>query len=209
MDKLYLDQAQINKAKDDEVQETYEAMVSPNVVDRDGERIEPKAYKKSIKQYLEKNPVVFFNHNWAWVDGEKELPIGKAISAKITDEGLKAKFVFSPLPFAQQVKTLVDEGFLNTVSVGFLPKEWESDVDGVRVYTDVEIIEFSVVNIPANQAATIMRQMKDEGVDVKKIKSIYDSLSKDLSRDKKSTKVEKSKKELTYYQKIKLLYKDK
>jgi HK97 family phage prohead protease len=156
--------------------DVYEAWASVAVIDRDKEFILPSAFKGSIKQYLNSNPVMFYDHAWATWDSPSEstLPIGKVVKAKIDKEkGLKIWFVFSDLDFAQQVKYLVDEGILNTISIGFIGTEYERDPvkiaellkdEGFKtketplaLFVKVEILENSIVGIPSNREAEIIR----------------------------------------------------
>lgn len=151
----------VSKAADDGV---YYGRASTAAVDRSGEIVRPSAFR-NVGDWVERNPVMYYDHAWttSLQVGETSLPVAKATEAKVTESELVIGFKFSDLPFAQQVKYLVDEGFLNSLSVGFLPKTWETDKDGRRVYTDVELLEVSVVGIPANAEATIMRSLKDAG----------------------------------------------
>jgi len=48
-------------------------------------------------------------------------PIARATKVWVEDGQLKARGIFAPTPFAQEVRTLVENGFLNAVSVGFTP----------------------------------------------------------------------------------------
>jgi len=114
------------------------------------------------------NPVVFYNHN---THGDM-LPIGKCVALYNEDDKVIADVLFdSEDPYAKQIESKVARGFLNAVSIGFIPLEGyecrpeEADVDPsslrpisntVGVYTKWEIIEFSVVGIPANTDALIV-----------------------------------------------------
>lgn len=143
----------------------YSALASTKDVDRDGEVILPKAFK-NLDSYLKTNPVIYYDHAWATFGSPNEgtLPIGKAVSGHVDEEnGLYLSWKFSELPFAQMVKTLVDEGILNGVSVGFIPKSWDWGENNERVYTEVELLELSVVGIPANGYAQILRRLEEDG----------------------------------------------
>lgn len=159
--------------------EVYTAWATRPTIDRDGEVVLPKGVS-NLSEYLAKNPVVYYDHAWAnWsAPTDTTLPIGKAISARIDKGGVITSFQFSDLPFAQQIKYLVDEGILNTLSIGFIglqmvdtPEEIarvlkENDVTLAatprRVWTKWEILEYSVVGIPSNRDAEIIRGASPE-----------------------------------------------
>lgn len=121
-------------------------MASTNNADRVGDVIENKAWAKGgLDNYLN-NPVILFNHDY-------NQPIGRAIELSTTDNGLqlKAKIAKS----AGHVGDLIKEGVLGAFSVGFQVKdaEYMTETDGYKI-KDAELLEVSVVSVPANQAAT-------------------------------------------------------
>jgi HK97 family phage prohead protease len=177
MDKMRV-KGLITKGAEDAV---YSAIASNAAVDRDNEIIMPTAFK-NLAQYLKSNPVIYYDHAWATWDAPREetLPIGKAVNGKIDEEsGLLLSWKFTDLEFAQKVKHLVDIGVLNTVSVGFIPKVWDINSEGTRVYTDVELLELSVIGIPSNREAEIQRSLTAKGFkppQIEEVKSILHDL---------------------------------
>jgi len=121
-------------------------MASTTDKDRVGDVIEASAWTKGgLDNYLN-NPVILFNHDY-------DKPIGRAVSLGTNDKGLqlKAKIAKS----AGHIGELIKEGVLGAFSVGFMVKdaEWDDETDGYRI-KDAELLEVSVVTVPANQAAT-------------------------------------------------------
>jgi len=149
--------APITKAEEAEL---YTAWASTKEMDRDEEIILPTAVR-NLKAFLNSNPVIYFDHAWmSWTPSEESLPVAKAVHGFVDEEkGVQISFQFHDLEFAQKIKYLVDEGVLNTMSIGFIPKEWDFNDEGHRVYTDVELLEVSVVGIPSNRSAEILRAM--------------------------------------------------
>jgi HK97 family phage prohead protease len=139
--------AAVVKAKKDGL---YTITASTPDIDRDGEKILPSAFKSSLPVYLSSNPVILWMHN------PLNPPVGKAVDGRI-GKTLELDIQFASTPFAQEIKTLVDEGILNTVSIGGAVKDFEIDRDGRRVITDIELYEVSVVTIPSNRQAIIQR----------------------------------------------------
>ncbi|HZA24069.1 MAG TPA: HK97 family phage prohead protease [Dehalococcoidia bacterium] len=111
--------------------------------DMEGWRLE--AYKK--------NPVILFAHN------DHALPIGRATAIGIENEQLVAEVEFAPTDQDQEVKKLVDQGFILGTSVGFRPIEFEfmrdeKHVFPIGIHSHVqELLELSVVPIPADSNA--------------------------------------------------------
>lgn len=160
---------------------TYRVLASTNAVDRQGDVVDQNGWE--LDNFL-KNPVILWAHRY------DELPVGKAVSIGKGVGGLELEFEFASAegnPKAQQVKTLFEEGFLNAVSVGFIPKERNGNI-----ITRSELLEVSVVPVPANQEA--LRLAMSKGLNVK---DIADEIEKgevaDVidSRDKMEQKYEK------------------
>jgi len=123
-----------------------QGMASTVDKDRVGDTIEVSAWTKGgLDNYLN-NPVILFNHDY-------DKPIGRAVSLGTNDKGLqlKAKIAKS----AGQIGELIKEGVLGAFSVGFMVRdaEYDEETDGYRI-KDAELLEVSVVTVPANQAAT-------------------------------------------------------
>ena len=121
-------------------------MASTNGTDRVGDIIETEAWTKGGLQNYLNNPVILFNHDY-------NQPIGRAVSLGTNDNGLqlKAKIAKS----AGHVGELIKEGVLGAFSVGFRVKDadYMVETDGYKI-KDAELLEVSVVTVPANQAAT-------------------------------------------------------
>jgi HK97 family phage major capsid protein/HK97 family phage prohead protease len=120
-----------------------QAIVASDSVDRHGEIIDIAGL--SVKKYMD-NPVVQWAHDY------DKPPIAQA--TKVWKSGgklmAKMKFALEENPFAKQVYDLIKGGFLNAVSIGFIPLE----MDG-NTFTKSEMVEFSVVPVPANSEALI------------------------------------------------------
>lgn len=126
----------------DEEADTIDFIASTDVVDRQGESIDAAGWDLSN---IGKNLPLLWAHN------DRELPIGKVVSARVEDNALitSVEFAHKVNEFAKQVYDLVKAGFLNAVSVGFMPKAFNNEGQMVQQ----ELLELSVVNIPANQEA--------------------------------------------------------
>lgn len=145
---------------------SYQIVASTKDEDRDREIILPTAFS-NLKAYLKNNPVILFGHN------HYNPPIAKAVSGKITDNALVLDIVFAETEFGKEIKYLFDEGFMNSFSVGFIPKSWDVDSENRRVFTDVELLEVSAVPVPANAAATMLRSVSGKGIKLPELQKVY------------------------------------
>ena len=109
MNKMFLD-GQIKTLQDKDFD--FEVIGSTSQTDRMGDSISVDGWY--LANY-KKNPVVLWAHN------NTLPPIAKAEKVWIDNKHLMIRGKFAPTPFAQEIRTLVENGFLNTVSVGFLP----------------------------------------------------------------------------------------
>jgi len=112
---------------------------------------------------FEKNPVVLWGH------GNDEPPIGRAMRTYREGDALKSEVKFVPAdvpiygPRAEGIRQMCRRGFLHATSVGFRPLEFriaEDRDDGESWFPPIdflrqELMEFSVVSIPANPEALI------------------------------------------------------
>ena len=130
-------------------------MASTSDVDRDEEIISPKAFESSIDDFLSKNPVLLFQHGWS------DMPLGKIEKAEIRPNGLWIDPVILPTTVGKDVMKLVNAGVLRHFSVGFRAKKSEFDEEtDIRTITDLELLEVSVVNIPANPEAVFDKDLE-------------------------------------------------
>ena len=142
----------------------YTFVVSTPEVDRYGTIIIPSGIEYTA--YL-KNPIVLAQHN------ADEWPIGKCLGFMMNGENLEATLQFHRLTEeACVVADLVAAGYVKAVSVGIIPTESEEqtiDSKKVIVYPKSELVEFSVVSIPANRDALIKKSIKELFKSLKKV----------------------------------------
>lgn len=114
-----------------------------------------------------KNPVIGYNHRVysAWDTKDADFVIGKGY-AYVEDKKLMVDITFEPKEInelAEKVFQKILFGSLNAVSVGFVPVgkgAWGKGEEGpgeskeTYYYAGQELLEISVVNIPANPNAT-------------------------------------------------------
>ncbi len=121
-------------------------IASTEAVDRDGEVILQKGWDL---ENFKRNPVLLVGHNY------QEFPIGKATDIRIEDGKLVFNAIFSKATEkAKEAYELVREGILNSFSVGFIPRDWDSKDS--KIITKAELLEISLVPVPANPEAIVL-----------------------------------------------------
>lgn len=121
-----------------------EGHASTPTLDRYREVVDPAAFKQGVADFEKKNPIVLFAHN-------HERPIGKVVSLSIDKGGLTVRCEI----FDVEIGTMIRAGVLRTFSIGFIIKNWTYDEKSeVRTITALDLVEISVVSVPANPDAT-------------------------------------------------------
>ena len=137
--------------------------ISTGAVDRDRDTINPNGW--DLDNYR-RSPVVLWAHDY------DEPPIGKATAIVATPTALIADVQFVPreiYEFADRVRRMCDGGYLNSTSVGFRPDEYVFNEERGGVdFLRQELLEFSIVPVPANPEALIHSR---DGMDALAVKS--------------------------------------
>lgn len=127
-----------------------EFVMSDASVDRMGDVITPDGWDL---RHFKKNPIALFGHN-------SSFPIGTWSKIRVEGGKLIGKLNLAQKGTSQRIDeliSLVEQGILRAVSVGFIPKKTEPidkdrPYDGQR-FIEQELIETSLVSVPANPAA--------------------------------------------------------
>ncbi len=127
-------------------------------VDREHDTVAAEGWQ--VDNYL-RNPVVLWAHDY------RTLPIGRAKTLGRTAIGLSARAEFTPRelnPFGDTVYRMTRAGYLNATSVGFNPMKWAYNETRRGVdFSEAELLEFSVVPVPANPLALV--EARSKGID--------------------------------------------
>lgn len=132
---------------------TYTFRASTAAVDRQNEVIDQQGWDLSAYKM---NPVILDSHRYGSIDDI----LGKASRVEVMPEGLEIDVQFAPTEKGQMAKRLVDDGMLSTVSVGFRSKARRPG--NPMTHTAMELLEVSMVAIPANREAVRLRGVEDE-----------------------------------------------
>lgn len=145
--------------------------------DRMGDIVTEEAWSNGgMKNYLN-NPVILAHHKY-------DEPIGKMIDYSISSKGLEITAEISKA--AGRVYDLIKDGILKTFSIGFVVKD--GDYDQARdIFTikDLELLEVSVVSVPANQGSifSVAKSFNDEA-EYKGFLSGFQNKEKEIMTDK-------------------------
>lgn len=158
----------------DEVAKSVTFIISTNDEDRYGEVVDQKSW--DFKSYL-KNPLVLFGHD----PSQPENVLGTGASLKVAEDGSNTTAVITfdtdINPKADLVFNQVKRGTLRTVSVGFINHSFEMEED-TPILKDNELLEISIVPIPANSGA-IALGLKSGEINRKDAKWLMDSMRRE------------------------------
>jgi HK97 family phage prohead protease len=149
-----------------------EGIANAAIPDRCDELIMPEAW--DFENY-KKNPIILLEH-------DRNRPIGVCLDFSTDKNGLHFRAQIgnpqsAPLTEDQvKARSLLAQGILRTNSVGFLPRviEWDEAEEIVR-YTDVELLEISVVSIPMQQDSIVTSVKSFEGKIMSQVSKSEDS----------------------------------
>lgn len=113
--------------------------------DRTGDVVIPQAWAKGVENFR-RNPILLYQH-------DHSKPIGKIHNITVDKKGIFVEASVSEAAEKQHgVKTLIQDGVLKSFSVGFRIKDADFDKrTDTFLIKDLELLEISVVSVPANQ----------------------------------------------------------
>jgi HK97 family phage prohead protease len=121
--------------------------ISTGGVDRDNDTIDPAGWDLAA---FKRNPVVLWAHDM------RSLPVGKAVAVGVENGKLTAEVEFATHEFAETVYQLYRGGFMRATSVGFRPLKYALNEERRGVdFQEQELLEFSMVPVPANAEALV------------------------------------------------------
>lgn len=128
-------------------------VLSDATIDRYGDIIDPNGW---VMDNFQKNPIALFNHS-------SNFPVGKWSSLRVENNALRGNLKMAPKGTSErhdELRALIDANILRAVSVGFIPLDSRArkDANGYYIgeeYVKQELIETSLVSIPANPNAVL------------------------------------------------------
>jgi len=192
--------------KTDSEEGSFEVIASSGKVDRMGDTIDPNGWY--LNNY-KKNPVLLWAHNTGGGIGSVAVPpVAKATKVWIdNDKELRIKGKWADTPFAQELRTLVEGGFLNAVSVGFMPLKEDTkgameiegkmyrrateeevkkgiyDNDYGEKFKYQELLEVSWVSVPALPQALVTARKMNLGLVTKALEEKEKDIQPESEKD--------------------------
>lgn len=151
-----------------------------NTIDKDrtGDIVLPDAWVKGIDNFR-RNPILLYQH-------DHNKPIGRVKNITVDKKGIFVEATVSSAAETQHgVKTLIEDGVLKSFSVGFKIKDADYDrMSDAFTIKDVELLEISVVSVPANQNSLFSVRKSFEQDDA------YESFKQQFISEQKELEVE-------------------
>lgn len=124
-------------------------------VDTANDRVAPGAFRRSLDEHRRQNrlPPLLWQHDAA-------QPIGAWREVYEDGHGLyvRGDLFVNDIPRAREAYKLMQEKVVNGLSIGYRVRQSHRDQKaGIRVLTDVDLLEISMVTFPANDSARILR----------------------------------------------------
>lgn len=130
----------------------YAAVYGPLSEDLGGfrERIDQRAFSKTLEDTAA-DVRAFVDHDYSKVLGRRSVG---TLQLSTDEQGLRVEITPPDTSYANDLRKLLERGDVSQMSFGFLVRpggeSWGADDQGkIRTLTDVELIEVSVVTIPA------------------------------------------------------------
>jgi uncharacterized protein len=86
---------------------------------------------------------------------QPSMILGRPTEMRADAKGLFVKASISKTQLGQDVRTLVNDGALDSFSIGYIPTGVEFDDSGVRLLKEISLPEFSLVAMPMNPEAAV------------------------------------------------------
>lgn len=159
---------------------------SDNSIDRYNEVIQQDGWQLDA---FKANPVIPDCHDYSSIS----KILGRAQSVGVADGKLVNRVEFcTDNPMGNLAYKMTKGGFIKSQSVGFIPLEWENGKGNDqpdRTYLKQELLEISLVVVPANPGATIGLALKSGAVEKADVKDVIEFLQRSVGMLKAGVKV--------------------
>jgi hypothetical protein len=130
---------------------SFEAILSTPGTDRDGERLEQDDWKTPLPDRIH-------------IDLDHEMSVAGTVGSAEpffdTEGNLRIKGTYASTPRAQEVRTLVNEGHITTMSVAFMTDKATKDAAQTR-----ELLNGAFVAVPSNRDAKVLSSKALEAIE--------------------------------------------
>lgn len=154
-------------------------IASDGTVDRYNEVIDQSGW---LLDNFKTNPVIPDCHDYSSIS----RILGRADSVGIADGKLTNRVRFCvDNPMGNMAYKMARGGFIKSQSVGFIPMEWSvgnGKDEPYRTYTKCELLEISLVVVPANPGATIGLALKSGAIERADLRDLAEFLKQFCSK---------------------------
>lgn len=129
---------------------TFEGRASTHDVDLGGDIVMPGAFAKSLAEHKANGtlPLLF------WMHDPTRIP-GRWLDMREDSTGLYAKGRLSDTPLGNELRTLLRDGSISGLSIGFMLGDHSFDREGHRLLKQIDLWEVSLVSMPMNPKANV------------------------------------------------------
>ncbi len=136
----------------------YRFRITSPTIDRQGEIVETDGWE--FTNYL-KNPVVLNSHEY----GDIQAIVGRCVAIERDGDSWVANLRFNTTEFGTLARTLIDDGDLRAVSVGFRPIVIDYPQRQSRGTSEADVVDKLAVNVERDQR-TAVRHMRKELLEI-------------------------------------------
>lgn len=136
----------------------YRFRITSPTIDRQGEIVETEGWE--FTNYL-KNPVVLNSHEY----GDIQSIVGRCVGIERDGDSWVADLRFNATEYGTLARTLIDDGDLRAVSVGFRPMIIDYPQRQARGTSEADAIDKATVNVERDQR-TAVRHMRKELLEI-------------------------------------------
>lgn len=170
---------------------TFAGFASTSDLDRGNDIVVKGAFSRTLAQRGAKVKLLWQH--------DMEKPIGKPTLLEEREGGLYIEGKISDTERGREAMTLLRDGVIDSMSIGYSVKEADYYEDGVRVIRDLDLYEVSLVTFPMNENArvtsvksvdvrTVERVLRDAGYSRSQAKAIAGAGVKSLREADEETK---------------------
>lgn len=116
-------------------------------LDQGGDIIVKGAFAKTLETNS-KRVKVLWQHN-------SQMPIGRPLSMVEDERGLYVQSYIAKTRQGDEALELAREGIIDSMSIGYVVRDADYKDDGVRLIKELDLMEYSLVTWPMNEAAVI------------------------------------------------------
>lgn len=175
---------EVKDTSTDEEPNTLDFIATDETLDRYDEVIRLDGW--DVANYL-RNPVVVDSHDYSSIS----RILGRTTQLTVTtgDDGRMVNRVQFALdnPMGNLAWKMARAGFIKSESVGFLAKEWTNGASAdapSRTFTKAELLEISLVAVPANPGATLAAGLREGAIEKGDVQALVDHLQRFFSEGK-------------------------